>query len=371
MSNTVPTVSIAIPAYNESAKIEQVVRRFLGSNYPHLIEIFVADGGSTDGTQEIVKKLSTEDVRVKLLHNSQKTRPAGLNLILCECTGDIFLTADAHSDYASDYIERCVEALQNSNAFNVGGAQRFVAENSFQAGVALASFSLLGNGGAKYRNLNYNGYADTVYLGCFWKKSLLELHDLCVKAHPNKAISLNFDKTIFDPTQITNADSELNQKLIAKNAQAIYINSKIRVWYYPRKSYKSLIIQYFRYGRGRYLTSTKHPKILQLRGILPFVVISTAILLLIVDFLFPKLDLPMELVILGGLLLPFLESLRVTLKHRKSFYSEIWRGSEHEVPSFINRYFLCVIALLSMPISHFAGYGYQLFRNQLLRVNNW
>jgi succinoglycan biosynthesis protein ExoA len=364
MLNTLPTVSIAIPAYNESAKIEQVVRGFLSTNYPHLIEIFVADGGSSDGTQEIVKKLSTEDVRIKLLHNHQKTRPAGLNLILSECTGDIFLTADAH-------IERCVEALQNSNAYNVGGAQRFVAENCFQAGVALASLSLLGNGGAKYRNLNYNGYADTVYLGCFWKKSLLELHYLCIQANPHQAGSLNFDKTIFDTTQITNADSELNQKLLAKNKQAIYIDSKIRAWYYPRKSYKSLWIQYLRYGRGRYLTSTKHPKISQLRGILPFLVISTVILLVIVDFLFPKLGLPMELVIIVGLILPFLESLRVTLKHRKSFNSEIWRGSQYKVPSFFSRCFLCGITLLSMPLAHFSGYGYQLFRHQVLRVNNW
>ena len=126
-----PTVTVAIPTYNESVNIEHLLRFFLSTEDPNLIEIFVADGGSTDGTQDIVKKLSLADQRVKLLHNPLKIQSAGKNLILQECTGDIFLIADAHSDYAPDYIEKCVEALLQSEALNVGGAQRFVAKNPF------------------------------------------------------------------------------------------------------------------------------------------------------------------------------------------------------------------------------------------------
>ena len=72
------------------------MKEFLSTAYPNLIiEVFVADGGSTDGTQDIVKNLALEDPRVKLLHNSLKVQSAGLNLILQECTGDIFLRAYA------------------------------------------------------------------------------------------------------------------------------------------------------------------------------------------------------------------------------------------------------------------------------------
>ncbi len=352
MHNTLPTVSVAIPAYNESVKIEQVVRVILGSNYPHIIEIFVADGGSNDSTQAIVKKLSDEDARVKLIHNPQKVQSAGLNLILAESIGDVFIRIDAHSDYAPDYIEKCVEALLESKASNVGGAQRFVAQTSFQAGVTLASKSFLGSGGAKYRNPNYTGYAETVYLGCFWKKNLQEVQGYDIEASPNE-------------------DTELNLRLRKVNYQAIYIDSKIQAWYYPRKSWKSLFIQYFKYGRGRYLTSTKHKIQSQLRGLLPFVFISTVILLLIVDLLFPKLGLPIERLIIIGLFLPFLESLRVTLGCWKSFPSEIWRGNEEKIPSFFSRWFFCSITLLSMPIAHFSGYAYQLFRHKIMREKAW
>ncbi|MFM6011216.1 MAG: glycosyltransferase family 2 protein, partial [Dolichospermum sp.] len=284
-----PTLTVAIPAYNEAENIERIVREFLSTAYPNLIEVFVADGGSTDGTQDIVKNLALEDARVKLLHNPLKVQSAGLNLIIKECTGDIFLRADAHSDYAPDYIEKCVEKLLSSQSLNVGGAQRFVAKTAFQSGIAIASKSILGSGGAKYRDPNYNGYADTVYLGCFWKKALQEVSGYSIEATHNE-------------------DAELNQKLLQKNPNAIYISSEIRVWYYPRKTFKSLYIQYFKYGRGRYLTSIKHSVKSQIRGIVPFFVISLTTLLLIIDLLFPLLGLPMEILVIIGLLLPFLES---------------------------------------------------------------
>lgn len=347
-----PTLTIAIPTYNESLHIEKLIRGFLSTEYLNLIEIFVADGGSTDGTQDIVKQLSQEYSIVKLIHNPQKIQSAGLNLILKECTGDIFLRADAHSDYAPDYIEKCVEAILESQALNVGGAQRFVAKTPFQSGVTLASKSILGSGGAKYRDPEYDGYADTVYLGCFWRQALLDVGGL-------------------DTSQMTNEDAGLNQKLLSKSEKAIYISSKIRVWYYPRQTWKSLWIQYFKYGRGRYLTTTKHSNKSQLRGKLPFIVISGAILMIFIDLLFPQWRLPIIELIPVGIALFFIESFQVNWKHRNNFKEEIWRGNKEESPSFLSRWFFCGVSLLSMPIAHFSGYGYQLFRHKILRVNGW
>jgi glycosyltransferase involved in cell wall biosynthesis len=347
-----PSVSLAIPVYNEADCIEKVVRSFLQTCYLNLIEVIIADGGSTDGTQNIIQRLSTEDSRVRLLHNSQKIQSAGLNLILEHCTGDIFLRADAHSDYAFDYIERCVEALLTSKAHNVGGAQRFVAKTPFQAGAALAARSLLGNGGAKYRNPDYSGYADTVYLGCFWKNDLIALD-----AYHNH--------------NITNEDAELNQQLKKIHKNAIYIDSKIRVWYYPRSTCKSLFLQYFKYGRGRYLTSVKHSQDIQLRGKLPFLIFFVIFILSCIAIFVESFRLPVEEIISFGLIISIGESLRTTWKFNRSFREEIWRGRKKDIPSFASRWILCTIVLQTMPLAHFSGYAYQLFRHKILRLTGW
>ncbi|MFM6527708.1 MAG: glycosyltransferase family 2 protein, partial [Dolichospermum sp.] len=246
----------------------------------------------------------------------------------------------------------CVEKLLSSQSLNVGGAQRFVAKTPFQAGVALSSKSILGSGGAKYRDPDYDGYADTVYIGCFWKQALVEVGG-------------------FDSSQITNQDAELNQKLLHKSEKAIYISSEIRVWYYPRQTWKSICIQYFKYGRGRYLTSIKHSIKSQIRGITPFFVISLTTLLLLIDLLFPHLGLPMEILVILGLLLPFLESLRVNFKLGTSFESEVWRSDKGKIPSFLSRWFFCGIVLLTMPIAHSLGYAYQLVKHKILGLHGW
>ena len=147
------------------------------------------------------------------------------------------------------------------------------------------------------------------------------------------------DVSGFDISQVTNQDAELNQKLLNKSQQAIYISSNICVWYYPRKTWDSLCLQYFKYGRGRYLTSVKYTDKFQLRGKLPFIVISATGLMLLIDLSFSQLDLHMGIVILFGLLFPFLESLRIILKFGKNLKSEMWRGIENEYPCNLNLWF--------------------------------
>jgi glycosyltransferase involved in cell wall biosynthesis len=348
---SLPTVTIAIPTYNEANSIKKVITTFLNNTYSQIVEILIADGGSIDKTQDIVKQLSLTDSRIKLIVNPQKIQAAALNLMLCQAQGDIFLRADAHCEYALNYVEKCVEALLKSKAINVGGAQRFVATQTFQSGIALASKSLLGNGGAKYRNINYNGYADTVFLGCFWKKDLLNFSGYAC--------------------QDTNEDAELNLRLIKTNPESIYISSEIKVWYDPRKNWNSLFRQYFKYGRGRCLTSLKHPNNLQLRGKLSFLIILNILILLLLDYLFSNINLPIQQCIITIIFLPFLESGRVTWKYQNNFITEIWRGKPNEIPSLLSLWLCCTLVIFTLPIAHFLGYGYQLFRYKLLRVKEW
>ena len=341
-----PSVSIIIPTYNESDRIEAVIKKFLASQYPHLLEIIIVDGLSTDGTPEKVKRLSHIHPKIKLLNNPLRIQSAALNIALEACQGDVYLRADAHCSYAPDYVEQCVVALQESQAVNVGGAQRFVAENTFQAGVSLASRSLLGSGGAKYRNPDYNGYGETVFLGCFWRSVLAEIGG-------------------YEVTR--KEDSELNFRLLkAYGERAIYISSKIQVWYFPRRNWLGLWRQYVKYGRGSCIMSARYADKLPLRNKIPFFGIMVLTIALISDLTIFKGALQTIPLIVLGIGLIALEAFRVTRKYQAEFEREFWYNPVKRMPSFFSRWFCCTIAIATMPIAHFTGFGYQLYLRKVL-----
>jgi len=51
-SPVLPTVSIILPVLNEEAQLERCLRAVAEQSYPSIIEVVVADGGSTDGTDQ-------------------------------------------------------------------------------------------------------------------------------------------------------------------------------------------------------------------------------------------------------------------------------------------------------------------------------
>jgi len=87
-----PKISIVTPSYNQANFIEQTIQSVLSQNYPNL-EYIVMDGGSTDGTAEILKKYGSQ---LTWFSEEDRGQSDALNKGLCIATGDIcaYLNSD-------------------------------------------------------------------------------------------------------------------------------------------------------------------------------------------------------------------------------------------------------------------------------------
>jgi glycosyltransferase involved in cell wall biosynthesis len=259
---TAPFVTIAMPCLDEARFIEACLRSVQAQTYPgDRLEVLVADGGSTDGTREILARLGAEDPRIRVIENPKRIQAAGMNRAIEAARGSVIVRMDVHAEYAPDYVEKCVEALARTGADNVGGAQRCAARTRFQASVCAALGSPLGMGGAAYRDPSREGFVDTVFLGAFRRDV--------------------FDRIgLYDEGAVTNEDAEINQRLVQSGGR-IFLSRDIHVSYFPRETFAALARQYYGYGRGRARTLLKHRRLLRLRPVLPFLALVGGVGLLL------------------------------------------------------------------------------------------
>ena len=272
-------VSIVIPVYNEEKVIIDCLQTLLDCDYPKdKLEFLIADGQSTDDTVEVINEFSaTQDVEIKVFDNPNKTQGYGLNIAIENANpdSDIILRADAHSIYPQNYITMCVETLLKSDADNAGGVMVPIGKNPTQKAVAFCMSHPLGVGNAKFHLGNFSGFVDTVYLGCF-KRSVFEKVGL------------------FDPKMTPNEDSEFNLRIREAKGK-IYLDSKIRVEYFPRDTFNKLIKQYFHYGRGRNRSFKKHFKLTSLRQLAPPVWCVSTLVFLVLTFIWKPCIIPILL----------------------------------------------------------------------------
>lgn len=236
-----PSVSVIMPVLDEAAMIAGCLEAVVAQDYPGLVEIVVADGGSTDGTREVAAGFPS----VVVVDNPRRSRPAGLNVAIAAAKGDVAVRVDARTRLSPDYVTRCVAALERSGAAMVGGPMRYSCDNARQRGIAAAMMSRVGAGPAEFRRLGGEPrYVDTVYLGAFRREVVERLGG-------------------YDERSGGNEDAELAFR--SRAAGGVYLDPAIVSTYAVREGLRPLARQFYRYGRNRARTVRKHPASLSAR----------------------------------------------------------------------------------------------------------
>ncbi|MEI7935622.1 MAG: glycosyltransferase family 2 protein [Verrucomicrobiota bacterium] len=234
-----PAISAVVPCRNELHRIEECVRSLLAQETPPGgFEIIIVDGMSDDGTREVLRRLASEDVRLRVVDNPLGITPCGMNCGIRAARGRWVAIMGSHNRYAPDYLVRCLEVAQATGVDNVGGAMVCEGKTVTQQAIAAAHHSPLAVGGAKWHNPDYEGPADTVFGGFYRREA--------------------FDRIgLFDEAFVRNQDDELNLRLTRAGGR-IWHSPKIKSWYRPRNSLGTLFNQYMQYGYWKVRVIQKH-----------------------------------------------------------------------------------------------------------------
>ena len=299
-----PTVSIIVPCLNEEKRIRILLDAVLAQTYPcALLDVIIADGGSTDRTREVVAAFQHEHpaLRLRVIDNLVGSIPAALNLAIKASDGEIILRLDAHSAPYPNYIENSVAALEAGKGENAGGIWeiRPGAETWVARSIALAAGHPLGVGDALYRHATEATSVDTVPFGSFRRALVDRIGG-------------------YDENLLANEDYEFNAR-IRKSGGKVWLDPSIRSIYFARSNFMSLAQQYFRYGFWKYKMLRRYPETLRWRQALPPAFVASVLAFLVLALFRPFFGwlLVFELLVYLGIL--ELASLLLAFK-RKEFF---------------------------------------------------
>lgn len=112
-------VSVIMPNYNCEKFIEQTVRSVMDQTYRNW-ELLIVDDCSTDGSVDIIKRLTEEDPRVKLYVNEHNSgAAASRNLAMREATGKWIAFLDSDDLWLPDKLEKQLKFMTD-NGYKFG-----------------------------------------------------------------------------------------------------------------------------------------------------------------------------------------------------------------------------------------------------------
>jgi len=233
-------VLVVIPCLNEEQYVEQVLTSLATEGDRINLNIVVADGGSTDQTRTLVRRLAQLHPRIALMDNPKRIQAAAMNDAVRQYGADarFIIRVDAHATYPDRYCAKLLAVRARTNADSVVVSMHAAGSACLQRAAAAAQNSVLGNGGSAHRNRSEGRWVD----------------------HGQHALMTTAAFTTiggYDEAFSHNEDAELDVRL-TKNGFRIYLIGEVQVTYYPRESVAGLFWQYFNIGRGRARNFLKH-----------------------------------------------------------------------------------------------------------------
>jgi glycosyltransferase involved in cell wall biosynthesis len=130
-------ISVVIPVRNEAGSIDQLLTSLLNQTLaPH--EILITDGGSVDGTTDIVEHYVNQGAPVRLIKTAGALPGRGRNLSAAQAAGEWLAFIDGGNRPAPNWLAALAEQAQAAQADVVYGSYEPVIDSFFRECAAIA-----------------------------------------------------------------------------------------------------------------------------------------------------------------------------------------------------------------------------------------
>ncbi|HEX4308851.1 MAG TPA: glycosyltransferase [Acidobacteriaceae bacterium] len=278
-----PYLSVIVSVRNERKMLPGLIDQLLEQNYPaELYEILVADGGSTDGTADLVRRrYSDRRVRVRVVSSPKRSVSAGRNAGIRAASGDAMVFLSGHCRIPSnDLLADTAEILETTGAGCLCRPQPLSAPADTRMGeaIALARSSRVGRGTVAP---NLAGFVDPPGFAGTYLRSVFE--------------EVGFFDEGFDAC----AGMDFNERVRRAGISA-YCDPRLAVHEQPPQKLRHLLVEMFRHGRGASRFMRKFPECSSLAEVAPLGVLLAALLTL---FAWSQLPVRMAAIVTAPLLL--------------------------------------------------------------------
>lgn len=115
-------LTVIVPVYNEAKTIDTLLTRVRDAPYPDK-QVIVVDDGSTDGTEELLRKWQNEPGFVVLRHPANRGKGAAIRTALPHIRRDIVIIQDADLEYDPGDYPKLVEVIRSGRTDVVYGSR--------------------------------------------------------------------------------------------------------------------------------------------------------------------------------------------------------------------------------------------------------
>ena len=183
--NNLPNISIVTPSFNQAGFIERTIKSVLSQDYPNF-EYLVMDGGSTDGTVEILKKYGK-----KIVWRSEKDEGQGdaINKGLKLAKGEIFAYLNSDDVLAPGALKTAADSFsKNPRTKWVFGKCRIIDENDREIRKSITAYKNFWLERYHYNTLLVLNYISQPAV--FWRR---EAYEKIGEFDPNEYWELDYD----------------------------------------------------------------------------------------------------------------------------------------------------------------------------------